>query len=196
MLTVIFSTLGQEGQSGSERATEALRRQMLSILDTAVSEMENRFSTKNLELMKALSCLMPKSNKFLDIHLLEPLCGLAGVAKNELQNEILVARPMLSKKLPTDADCSAVCKLLQEYKDAFAGLHKLYVSAVVMGASTASCESSFSTLARILTPFRRTMLHERKKSLVLLAHEKAITHELDMDEFVTEFSKTSRKLML
>ncbi len=70
---------------------------------------------------------------------------------------------MLSKKLPTDADCSAVCKLLQEYKDAFAGLDKLYVSAVAMGASTASCESSFSTLARILTPFRRTMLHERKK---------------------------------
>ncbi len=79
--SVIFSTLGQEGQSGSERATEALRRQMLNILDTAVSEMENRFSTKNLELMKALSCLMPKSNKFLDIQLLEPLCGLAGVAK-------------------------------------------------------------------------------------------------------------------
>lgn len=80
--SVIFSTLGQEGQSGSERATEALRRQMLNILDTAVSEMKNRFSTKNLELMKALSCLLPKSNKFLDIQLLEPLCGLAGVAKN------------------------------------------------------------------------------------------------------------------
>ncbi|ROL32986.1 Replication protein A 32 kDa subunit [Anabarilius grahami] len=70
------------------------------------------------------------------------------------------------------------------------------MSAMVMGVSTASCESSFSTLAIILTPFRRTMLHERKKNLVLLAHEKAITHELDMDEFVTEFSKMSRKLML
>uniref|UniRef100_A0A8C2BET5 DUF4371 domain-containing protein n=1 Tax=Cyprinus carpio TaxID=7962 RepID=A0A8C2BET5_CYPCA len=131
--SVIFSPLGQEGQSGSECATAALRRQMLNILDTAVSEIENRFSTKNLQLMQDLSGLMPKSNKFLDIQLLEPLCSLAGVAKTELQNEILVARPMLSKKLPSVAECSAVCKLLQEYKDAFAGLHKFCVS-------TASCE--------------------------------------------------------
>jgi len=40
------------------------------------------------------------------------------------------------------------------------------------------------------------MLHERKKNLALLSYEKAITHELDMDEFVTEFSKMSRRLVL
>jgi len=80
---------------------------------------------------------MPKPNTFLDIQLLEALCSLAGVAENE-PNEILVSTPMLSKKPPSDAECPAVCKLLQEYKDAFAGLHQLCVSAVVTGVSTAS----------------------------------------------------------
>jgi len=39
----IASALGQEG-SASESATEALRRHMLNTLDTAVSEIENRFT--------------------------------------------------------------------------------------------------------------------------------------------------------
>lgn len=63
-------------------------------------------------------------------------------------------------------------------------LHKLYVTALVIGVSSASRESSFSTLSRVLTPFRRCMLHERKSQLVILAHEKSITSTLDMDEFV------------
>merc|ERR1712208_39555 len=60
---------------------------------------------------------------------------------------------------------------MKTYEKAFPVLHKLYVTALVIGVSSASCESSFSTLARVLTPYRRTMLHERKKNLVILAHE-------------------------
>ncbi|KAG2471184.1 PIM3 kinase, partial [Polypterus senegalus] len=62
--------------------------------------------------------------------------------------------------------------------------------------SPAACESSFSTLNRILTPLRRTMLHSRKRNLVILAHEKNITEHLDMDEFISEFAKSNRRLVL
>lgn len=40
------------------------------------------------------------------------------------------------------------------------------------------------------------MLHERKRNLVILAHEKSITNTLDMDEFVRMFAKGNRRLML
>ena len=47
--------------------------------------------------------------------------------------------------------------------------------ALVFGASTATCENSFSTLKGVFTDRRRTMLHERKARLVQLAFEKDLT---------------------
>lgn len=92
---------------------------------------------------------------------------------------------MLLKKCPNETDLSTVCKHLQEYKEAIPELHKLYVTALVIGVPSALCESSFSTLSRVLTMYCRTMLHKRKLNLVILAHEKSITSNLDMDEFVS-----------
>ena len=113
-----------------------------------------------------------------------------------LKNEILVVKQLLFKKCPNETDLSTVCKHLQEYKEAFPELHKLYVTALVIGVSSAACESSFSTLSRVLTPYRCTMLHKRKMNLVILAHEKSITNNLDMDEFVRVFAKGNRRLLL
>ena len=79
---------------------------------------------------------------------------------------------MLLKEFPNEPDVSTVCKTLQHYKAAFPSLYKLYITALVIGVSSAACESSFSTLSRVLT------------ILVILAHEKSIKNKLDMDKFV------------
>ncbi len=80
--------------------------------------MENRFSTKNVDLMKAVSCLVPTSSGFLDAALLIPLHLLAGTADSvSLEYEILVAKPMLAKKFPGESDLSTLCKHLQIYKE-------------------------------------------------------------------------------
>ncbi|KAL7378007.1 hypothetical protein ABVT39_007293 [Epinephelus coioides] len=146
---------------------QSLKRSLLSILDRAISEMETRFSQKNADLMKALSSLAPKSAAFLDATLLHPLAVLAGTVVDDasLKNEILVAKPMLLKKCPNETDLSTVCKHLHKYKEAFPELQKLYVTALVIGVSSASCDNSFSTLSWVLTPYRRTMSHERKRNL-------------------------------
>lgn len=93
--------------------------------------------------MTAISSLEPKSSAFLEATLLRPLHVLAGTVADDvsLKNEILVAKPMLVKKCPNEADLSTLCKHLQEYKEAFPELHKLYVTALVVGVSSASCES-------------------------------------------------------
>ena len=54
-----------------------------------------------------------------------------------------------------------MCKHLQEYKEAFPELQKLYVTALVTGMSSAAYESSFSTLLRVLTPY---VTQEKKES--------------------------------
>lgn len=78
--------------------------------------MENRFSQKNAELMKAISSLAPKSSAFLDSSLLHPLALLAVTVADDLKNVILVAKQMLLKKCPNETDLSTLCKHLQEHK--------------------------------------------------------------------------------
>ena len=51
-------------------------------------------------------------------------------------------------------------------------------AALTFGASSAACESTFSVLGRVLTPYRRSMLHPRKANLVLLAFESDLADEL------------------
>ncbi|KAM3621706.1 uncharacterized protein V6R79_014779 [Siganus canaliculatus] len=197
--SAVLSTVGHtDSDNPALKPHQSLKRALLNILDRAISEMETRFSQRNIDLMTAISSLAPKSSEFLDSTLLHPLAMLAGtVADNaSLKNEILVAKKMLMKKCPNESDLSSVCKHIQEYKDAFPVLHKLYVTALVVGVSSAACESSFSTLSRVLTPYQRTMLHRRKRNLVILAHEKSITNKLDMDEFVRVFAKGNRRLLL
>ena len=50
--------------------------------------------------------------------------------------------------------------------------------ALTFGASSATYESTFSALPRILMPYRRSMLHQRKADLVLLAFERELTEKL------------------
>lgn len=101
-----------------------------------------------------MNCLLPQSRSFLDLTVLSPL--LAGAKCDALKNEILVARHMLNKKFTgvAQVDLSNMGKVLSDYKEAFSELHTPYITAQIIGVSSASCESSFSTLSRVLKSFR------------------------------------------
>ena len=73
-------------------------------------------------------------------------------------------------------------------------MHKLYVGALTIGISTATCENSFSALARVLRPHRKSMTHSRKASLVILAFEKKLCNEIDFDEFIAKFALQNHRL--
>ena len=69
-------------------------------------------------------------------------------------------------------------------------------AAATFGASSATCEASFSTLTRVLTAYRRSMTHERKKNLIILTFLRSYTKNVKMEEVLRCFSKNSRKLQL
>jgi len=119
----------------------------------------------------------PNSSFLLDHEKLQPLSTLGkiklydaeiAVAKQHVQRMqkattlSVLKDPVIDKALPTVRD---VMRL-----------------ALTFGTSSASCESSFSTLSRILTDYRRSMLHERLSALVLLALEKDITDKVCKDK--------------
>jgi len=62
---------------------------------------------------------------------------------------------------------------------------------------SATCEA-FSTLTRVLAAYRRSMTHERKRNLVILAFLRSYTKNVKMEEVLRCFSrpKNSRKLQL
>lgn len=48
---------------------QSLKRSLLHILDKAIWEMQNKYSMKNVDLMTAISSLVPKSSAFLNLTL-------------------------------------------------------------------------------------------------------------------------------
>jgi len=87
-------------------------------------------------------------------------------------------------------------RLLYPMKTAFPSVYQLFAAAVTFGASSATCEASFSTLTRVLTAYRRSMTHDRKRNLVLLAFLRSYTKNVNMEAVLRCFSKNSRKLQL
>ena len=173
-------------------------------MDNLLSEMDHRFGEQSQILIKSLLALCPSSTDWLSKEILSPFCKL--VVDNEklsdLHAELHVGKNFILSHLEkldsvsTISIISDITKLLFPYKDAFPVLYSLYASALTFGASTAICESSFSTLTRVLSPFRRSMLSKRLVNLSFLAYEKDITSSLKKDDFLAHFSASKRKLCL
>ena len=137
---------------------------------------------------------------FLQPSILEPLSVLCGVDVQGSKEEIATARCFLSKKYADgcfQANLLEMTKFMFPYREAFPSVYSLYAAGLTFGASTSFCEASFSTLARILTPYRRAMNQVRKANLVLLAHEKDFTDAIVAETFLKRFNEQkNRRLRL
>ena len=103
--------------------------------------------------------------------------------------------PLQTKKKEMEiTDLHELAEFMYSYRDAFPSLYR---SALTIGASSSTCEASFSALTRVLTPYRRSMLHQRKAELVLLAYESSVTKKINSEIFLKRFNNTkNRRLQL
>jgi len=81
--------------------------------------------------------------------------------------------------------------LLSSYPNVMTLLQILYTLPV----STATPERSFSTLGRIYTDERATMLPKRASNLAIIATYKKDADELNMEEVVDAFAQMSKRRM-
>jgi len=196
---VVLSTLGQDSSAVSRvrpSTQVGLKQLMFALLDDVIGEMKARFNEQNVSLVNAVAALVPKSSSFLHLTALHPLVELLELDSSQLEGELTVLKRVITNKVAQESNLEDVFKVVLQFKDAFPMAHILYVGGVTIGVSTASCENSFSTLARVLRPHRKSMTHARKADLVLLAYEKRLCRDIDMDEVLDIFQLHSRRLQL
>ena len=144
-----------------------------------------------------------KDGDFLNFERLQPLLLLLQRRLNlkDLKAELPVAKSFIRNKLVSQGSDTGmkecpIWETLHHYREAFPQTYALFTAAVTFGASTAVCENAFSTLTRILTPARRSMLQSRMRNLVLLSFERAITSCITSDELLKKFRSRPRRLIV
>jgi len=143
------------------------------IIDTIQSEFSHRFSEFDMSLIKSLRVLSTVSHCFLDKEELQPLYSLVNsttknISENLLDAETTTMKSIVSSKLPdvfsnenTRMNLDQFLKWFWKCKEAFPTIYLLLSADLPVGVSTATCEASFSSVVRILTPYRRCITHDR-----------------------------------
>ena len=81
-----------------------------------------------------------------------------------------------------------VIRVLTPVKAAFPHLISALQIALTVGVTSASCERTFSSLKRLKTYTRQSMLQSRMNSLAILTIEKDVVETLDLERVVTKFA--------
>jgi len=142
-------------------------------IDIMVGEIEARFDSVNLSLMKAMQALTPKSAKFLDFDTLVPFLSHYSISPvEEVRTEMLTAKQMLTSGDELK-NLHHVYEQLALVPQGFPQLLECLKIAMTFGVTSASAERSFSSLRRIKTYLRSTMTQERLNHLAMLYVERA-----------------------
>jgi len=189
---LVSTILGQQGSALSSASQwDEERQTCFSLLDGVTGEIGARFGETNLALFQSVEALLPSSEEFLKSQSVKPLVELLQLEQSTVDAELLVGAAFFVKKLPKDSTPESATKAVVGFKGALPNLYALYA-----GVSTATCENSFSALTRVLHPLRRSMTHQRKAQLVLLASEKSLTRNIDMNAFADRFNAKTHRIIL
>ena len=162
----------------------------LPVLDAMLSELERRFTDKNLMHMRAVQACAPQSLHFLESNQLAPLADSYGLDRSTLDMECTLAKHTLNGK-ELDIIIDVLCEL-SPLRAAFPLLVKLIQIALTIVVSTAHCERSFSALKRIKSYLRSTMTQQRLVDLAILSIEKELSQNLSLDNVVNEFASRDK----
>ena len=161
------------------------------VLDHILSEMERRFSERNLEIMKGLQACSPKSSHFLDFSELDALSKFYGLSGDGLfSTECVLAKRCLTDKNPETV--MDVYSHLLPLQSAFPTLYKLIRIALTIAVSTAHCERTFSALKRIKTYLRTTMGEQRLSDIALLSIERDLSNSISFDDVIERFEGSDK----
>lgn len=111
---------------------------------------------------------------------------------DDLTHEIHQMKRVLQRKVASGiqkpSNIVELTNMIEPFKDVFHELFRLCKIAIAIPVSTASCESSFSTLKLVKTFLRSTMDDSRLSNLGVLSVESRRAKSLDMEDFVNRFS--------
>lgn len=158
--------LGTELSCSQTMKTELL----LPCLDRTDCELDQRFLTVDVGLLKGIQACSPNSKNVLDTSCLTEFAKHYGIdVKTE---EMLVARNFLNRKREAGCppkDMLAVYNLLDDHM--FPSVKEIIQVSLTILVSSCSCERSFSALRRLHSWLRKTMGQRRFASLAAISIE-------------------------
>uniref|UniRef100_A0A1A8I409 HAT C-terminal dimerisation domain-containing protein n=1 Tax=Nothobranchius kuhntae TaxID=321403 RepID=A0A1A8I409_NOTKU len=170
------------GARPQENQIKEQQRLFYSCIDAVAGEIGHRFGERNSKLIESMASLNPESTSFLDPERIKPLLALTGTTVNEA--EFVVARQRILKHTetfsPPNEEKWTIKTVLHHFHSSLEAMPSVitaYKAALTLGASTALCENSFSTLKNVFSEHRRSMLHTREACLIQLAFEKDLTRK-------------------
>lgn len=153
----------------------SLRKTYELLLDNFVTEIDNRFGAMQSDIAAAVSATHPASTSFMVKLALQPLADLANLTLDD--TEVELARRFFTNNNYDNVQAIAQSSIIRSMPTV-QGVIQLSRTIAV---STAACESSFSTLKRVLTPHRMSMLHSRKADLMIISFERDIADKINSD---------------
>jgi len=181
--SIITSSVGHRPNDNNDE--HQFRRSMFyPLIDSILIELNDRFSNKNLDLLKILAAMYPESQQFLEF---KSLCSLADHLNcdlNQLQNELNVIKPMIKdEKLKSTTE---LYENLRPYKEASPTVMTMIIGALTIPVSSTTCERSFSKMKLIKQSTRNTTNDSRLSDMCLLAMERGL--EIDFEKVIDVFS--------
>lgn len=179
----VNSTLGQREKFSGPR--DFMDRIYFPLIDSILIELNDRFSSRTLSLMKSVSCVYPESVNFLNVDAVNEFADHIGADKNALKNEFRVLKPMIeSRKMGTIFELFAE---IMPLRTAFSQTITMIKNALTMPISQVTCERSFSKMKIMKNYLRNSMSDQRLSDLTLLAMERDIV--FDYESVVDTFAK-------
>jgi hypothetical protein len=127
----INSTVGQRDILST--STDFMNKIYFSLIDCMLVELNDRFSSKTLSLIKSISTVYPESENFLNIEDVDEFCRHIDVDSSALKNEFAVIKSMFQSK--TINDVIQFLKELIPYSTAFPQTLLMVKSAITMPIS-------------------------------------------------------------
>lgn len=145
-----------------------------NLLNGFIAELNKRFGELQCNIAISVEATHPASKNFMEKVALQPLADLVGLVLDDA--ELQLVKKFFALETGRANDPASI--QASPITEAMPTVRQIVSLARTIGVSTAVCESPFSTLKRILTPQRRSMLHQRKAELILISFEKELAKNI------------------
>jgi len=194
------STLGHQSTEADFDKTVCLQDHyriicFLPVMDRLINEMEHRFGDDTtMPLFQAISASHPNSGAFLDFKVLHPLIDAYQLdSAGSLASQLDVCELMLKQTEKPRNIPDLISKL--NPAGGFPDLRRLLQLALTVPIANVAAERSFSSLRKIRTYVRSTMVEQCLSGIALLNIENELAKNIDYDKIVDTF-KTKPSLTL
>ena len=165
---------------------------ILPVIDCLMSELNRRFSDQACAIMQGIQALNPSGDCFLNIAKLDQFAKQYDSDLDDFHHELHQLDRMLQRNKAKEESSPLhtlldLVRFLEPFAEAFHETFRLAKIAIILPASSASCERSFSTMKLIKTYLRNSMGDRRLSNLALLSVESTRTQNLDLNIVVDEF---------